>query len=64
MRDVYESIKRLPTIFIIEILPPRLFHIRMSNAASQKRSTKGPLFRKDDCTLPVYLYLLVYDTPV
>ena len=22
--------------------------------------TKGPLFKKDDCTLPVYLHLLFY----
>ena len=32
----------------------------MSNVLSQKRSTKGPLFREDDRTLPEYLYLLVY----
>ena len=31
----------------------------MSNAASQKRSTKGPQFSKDDCDLPVYLFLLL-----
>ena len=43
-----------------EILPPRHFPMCMSNAACQKMSIKGPLFRKDDCTLPVYLYLLVY----
>ena len=39
-----------------EILPPRLFPVRMSNAARQNMSIICPLFRKDDCTLPVYLY--------
>ena len=42
-----------------EILPPRLFHMCISNAASQKRSTKEPLFREDDCTWPVYLSRLI-----
>ena len=41
-----------------EILPPRLFHMRMSNAASQKRSTQGPLCRENEGTLPVHFYLL------
>ena len=27
---------------------------------AKKRYTKGSLSREDDCTLPVYLYLLVY----
>ena len=31
----------------------------MSNPAGPKR-TKGPFFKEDECTLPVYLYLLVY----
>ena len=38
----------------------QIFQMRMSHAASQKRSTKGPLFREDDCTLPVFIYLLAY----
>ena len=48
--------------YFTEILPPRLFHFRMSYAPSQKRSTKGPLITKVDHTLTVYLYLLVYAT--
>ena len=31
----------------------------MSNAASQKRFTKGPLFREDDCTYFASLSLLI-----
>ena len=34
--------------------------LRMCNAAIQKRSTKGQLFKEDDCTFSVYLSLLVY----
>ena len=43
-----------------EILQPRVFHTPMRNAAILKRSTKGPHFKEDDCTLPVYLFLLFY----
>ena len=32
----------------------------MRHAAIQKKSTKGPHFIDDDCTLSVYLSLLVY----
>ena len=38
--------------------------MRISNAASQNWSTKGPPFREDDCTLPVYLKLLIYAADV
>ena len=40
------------------ILPPRVFHMRMRNALMQRRSTNGPQFKEDDCTLSAYLSLL------
>ena len=41
--------------FLIYIdITTRLFRMRMSNAATQIRSTKGPLLREDYCTLPVF----------
>ena len=58
-----QSFKLLPTPFYLHvhnITTPRLIPMRMSNAASHKRSTKGPHIREDDCPLPVYLSLLVY----
>ena len=39
--------------------PSRLFCVRMSNAASPKKSTKGPHISEDDCSLPAFLSWLV-----
>ena len=60
LKKVPEAYKSIKKILIYINITTRIFHMRMSNAASQKMSTKGPLFRDDDCTLPVYVYLLVY----
>ena len=36
-----------------EILPPRVFHMRMRNAACQKTFKKGAHLKEDDCTFSV-----------
>ena len=60
MANVYKPIKLLTTIFYLQ----KYYHPSLSYPHEQcrkpKKVLKGPLFREDDCTLHVYLYLLVF----
>ena len=60
MANVYKSIKLLTTSFYLQ----KYYHPSLSYPHEQcrkpKKVLKGPLFREDDCTLHVYLYLLVF----